>query len=99
MKSKQRSYFLLLAATAVIPIRATFAQDAARGQQLYETFCGSCHYERVHQRDRDRSLVRSLQDLDAQVRRWSAQTGKPMSQDDLVDIAAYLNRSHYRLEK
>ena len=75
------------------------AQDANRGRVLYETHCDSCHYERVHQRDRARSLVNALAELQAQVRRWAAQTGKPLGEDDLADIVDYLNRSHYRLEK
>ncbi len=75
------------------------AQDAGRGRELYETHCGACHYERVHQRDRARSLVQTLPDLRDQVRRWAGQAGKPLTADDLNDIAEYLNRSHYRLDK
>ena len=35
--------FLLLPAAAS-------AQDAERGRVLYQTYCGGCHYERVHDR-------------------------------------------------
>ena len=75
------------------------AQDAARGQDLYRTHCVSCHYESIHRRDPSRSLVRSLASLRIEVAKRAAQTGRPFTLEDLDDIAAYLNRSHYRLEK
>ena len=73
------------------------AQDAGRGKLLYETHCGDCHYERVHQRDRDKSAVRTLADLRDQVARRAAQTGRAFTLEDLGDIAEYLNRTYYRL--
>lgn len=85
---------LVLLALASLPAAA---QDAGRGKLLYDTHCGSCHYERVHQRDRDKSLVKSLSDLRDQVARRAALTGRPFTLSDLEDIAEYLNRSHYRL--
>lgn len=75
------------------------AQDPGRGKLLYETHCGDCHYERVHQRDRDKSRIQSLADLRDMVARRAAQTGRPFTLEDLGDIAEYLNRTHYRLTK
>jgi mono/diheme cytochrome c family protein len=75
------------------------AQDAERGRALYETHCLSCHYERIHNRDPARSLVRTMSDLRAEVARWAGQTGRPFTLQDLDDIAEYLNRTHYRLSK
>jgi mono/diheme cytochrome c family protein len=75
------------------------AQDARRGRQLYETHCISCHYEHVHERAQTNTRVHSLDDLRAQVRDWGKLTGQTFTQDDLDDIAAYLNESHYHLEK
>ncbi len=73
------------------------AQDAGRGKLLYETHCGDCHYERVHQRDRDKSAVHTLPDLRDMVARRAAQTGRPFTLEDLGDLAEYLNRSYYRI--
>lgn len=87
---------------ALLPLLAAHpaaAQDAARGRQLYETHCSDCHYQRVHQRERDKSLVRSMEDLRGQVARWAPQTRRPLSSQDLADIVDYLNGSYYRLEK
>jgi len=76
-----------------------WAQDAQRGGSLYEVHCLTCHYERIHKRDPSRSLVRSLAQLRVEVAQRATQTGQRFTIEDLDDIAAYLNRSHYRLEK
>jgi mono/diheme cytochrome c family protein len=87
---------LLLLAFA---LPAAQAQDAQRGRALYETHCLACHYERIHKRDPSRSPVRTLAQLRLEVARWAAQTPQRFTVEDLDDIAEYLNRSHYRLEK
>jgi hypothetical protein len=89
----------MLAFAALCCAQPTKAQDAVRGRDLYATYCGDCHYERVHERDRAKSRVQTLEELRGQVARWSAQTRRPLSAEDLVDIVDYLNRSHYRLDK
>jgi hypothetical protein len=75
------------------------AQDAERGRLLYETHCTGCHYERVHKRERDRAQVKTLAQLRVEVARRAADTRRPFSLEDLDDIAEYLNRSYYRMEK
>ncbi|MBI2752430.1 MAG: hypothetical protein HYX46_02790 [Betaproteobacteria bacterium] len=87
---------LLALAFAAFPASA---QDAARGRQLYETHCGGCHYERVHERARERSLVKSLAELRVEVVRRAQQTRQRFTIEDLDDLAEYLNRSHYKFEK
>jgi mono/diheme cytochrome c family protein len=89
-------FLILMAACFALP---AFAQDPERGKLLYETHCGGCHYERVHERDRGRSSVATLADLRDEVVRRAAQTGRPFTLDDLEDVAEYLNRSHYRLTR
>jgi mono/diheme cytochrome c family protein len=76
-----------------------WAQDARRGQLLYETHCLSCHYERIHSRDPSRSLVRTFTQLRLEVAQRAANTGQRFTIADLDDLAEYLNRTHYRLEK
>jgi mono/diheme cytochrome c family protein len=94
------SCLMLAAALAfpALPLPAA-AQDAQRGRTLYELHCLSCHYERIHQRDPSRSLIRTLAQLRVEVVQWAAQTKQRFTAEDLDDIAEYLNRSHYRLEK
>ena len=76
-----------------------YGQDAGRGKELYETHCGGCHYERIHERPRERSIVRSLAGLRVEVARRAEQAQRPLGIEDLDDIAEYLNRSHYKFEK
>ena len=71
------------------------AQDAERGRALYETHCGGCHYERVH--ERLKSDIKSLDDLREAVARWAPQTKRDFTPDELSDIIEYLNVSHYRI--
>ena len=75
------------------------AQDARRGRQLYETHCFSCHYERVHERAPERSRVHSLEELRKEVALRAGLTGQRYTQEDLADIVAYLDQSHYRFSK
>ena len=76
-----------------------WAQDAQRGRLVYETQCLTCHYERIHKRDPSRSLIRTIAQLRLEVAQRAANTGQRFTIEDLDDIAEYLNRSHYRLEK
>ena len=73
---------------------ASPAQDSERGRLLYETHCGACHYERVHQRIR--SDVKDLADLRDTVSRWASQTKHRFTLDELEEVVQYLNQSHYR---
>lgn len=75
------------------------AQDPERGRVLYETFCMTCHYERVHERPRERSAVKSLADLRAQVERWAPRTRMRFTGEDIADVVEHLNRSHYKLAR
>ena len=84
---------LASALLALLPLSVS-AQDAADGKVLYETYCGGCHYERVH--ERVRSDVRDLADLRDTVARWAAQTKRTYTLDELENITQYLNESHYR---
>lgn len=84
---------LLSVVLALAPL-AAWAQDPANGRALYEAYCGTCHYERVH--DRLRSAVHGLGDLRDMVARWAPQTKRRFTLDELEDIVQYLNESHYR---
>ena len=84
-----------LAGVALLLYAASaFPQDAERGKALYETHCGGCHYERVH--DRLRPAVKDLAGLRDMVARWAPQTKRAFTLDELEDITQYLNESHYR---
>jgi mono/diheme cytochrome c family protein len=69
--------------------------DMTRGRALYETHCIACHTEKVHWRDP--SLVRSWADLRAQVARFQRIAGQEWSEQEISDVAAYLNDQFYRM--
>lgn len=74
-------------------------EDKGRGRFLYETYCGSCHYEKLHERPRSRSLVKSMGDLRTQVIRWAPQTKHRFTSEEIEAVVGHLNRSHYKLDK
>lgn len=86
------AFALLLAMAAALPAQA---QDARRGRQLYETHCLTCHYEHVHERAPARSKVHSLEELKKEATLRAGLTGLRFTREDLDDIVAYLNQSHY----
>jgi mono/diheme cytochrome c family protein len=88
-----------LAALVLAFALSAAAQDPGRGRELYDTHCLGCHYERIHKRDPSRSLIRTPAQLRVEVAKWAEQTGRPFTLEDLDDIAAYLDRSHYRLQE
>jgi mono/diheme cytochrome c family protein len=71
------------------------AQDAERGKLLYDTHCGGCHYERVH--DRLRTKIFDLADLRDEVARWAPQTKHKFTLDEIEAVVQYVNTSHYRI--
>lgn len=89
----------MAAIVVVFSTQYVHAQDAAQGRELYETHCGDCHFQRVHERDRDKSRVQTREQLRVQVARWGAQTRRNFSAQEQADMVEYLDRSHYRLEK
>ena len=89
---------LLLAALLGTALAAQ-AQDARRGRQLYETHCLSCHYEHVHERAPERRVVKSLAQLRQEVARRALLTQVRFTREDLADVVAYLDQSHYHFTR
>jgi hypothetical protein len=75
---------------------AAAEQDLSRGRLLYETHCIGCHDKQVHWRER--RLAHDWPTLAAQVRRWQTNTGLGWSQDEIDDVAGYLNTTIYRFQ-
>lgn len=71
------------------------AQPGSRGQMLYGNHCGACHSAQMHWRDR--KLVTDWPSLKAQVRRWQGAAQLNWSDEDIDDVARFLNETHYRL--
>ncbi len=69
------------------------AADMLRGGELYGTYCIACHTAQVHWRDK--RLVQSWGDLRYQVSRWQKVAGQNWSEEEINDVAAYLNGLFY----
>jgi mono/diheme cytochrome c family protein len=78
---------------------AAFAQAAtetARGELLYATHCIACHSTQVHWREQ--KLARDWTTLRQQVRRWAGNAGLGWSDEEIADVARYLNATYYRFD-
>ena len=71
--------------------------DATRGELLYSMYCIACHNAQVHWRDR--KLATDWTSLQTEVRRWQKFSGLGWSDDDIAEVAQYLNTLHYRYPK
>jgi len=88
-------WFLLacLAAGALPAALAQPAAPAARGELLYSTHCIACHSQEIHWRQK--KLATDWASLNAQVRRWAGNGGLGWSDEEVGDVARYLNAVHY----
>jgi mono/diheme cytochrome c family protein len=89
---------LLLAACA-IACAGSLAQprqgpQPARGELLYSTHCIACHTTQIHWRAK--KVVVDWPSLKAEVRRWSGNGGLGWSEEEIVEVARYLNATIYR---
>jgi cytochrome c len=82
-----------LSAVCAAAARGAAAPSASRGELLYATHCVSCHDAQVHWRDR--RLAKDWTSLVAEVRRWQANAGLGWSDQEIVDVARYLNARYY----
>lgn len=74
----------------------SYAQEEhsqARGELLYSTHCNACHTSKVHWREQ--KLVTDWNSLVTQVRRWQYVTGLSWSEEEITDVAYYLNAIYY----
>jgi len=86
---------LLCAAAAAAVFTQTRGQPA-RGELLYSTHCIACHTAQVHWRDR--KLAKDWASLKHEVRRWADSAGLGWTEEEIADVARYLNAVHYRFE-
>jgi len=71
------------------------AQD--RGELLYATHCGACHTAQMHWR-----ASRSVTDwpsLKVEVHKWQVVASLGWTEDEVLDVARYLNDSIYHFDQ
>ena len=95
-----RSGTILLAAGIVaaahVAAQPQPAAPASRGELLYATHCIACHTTQIHWRQK--KLGTDWASLNAQVRRWAGNAGLGWSDEEIADVARYLNATFYRFE-
>lgn len=69
-------------------------QSESRGELLYSTHCNTCHTSQVHWREQ--KLVTDWKSLVTQVRRWQTIGGLTWREEEVSDVAHYLNAVYYR---
>jgi mono/diheme cytochrome c family protein len=89
----------LLLATSLVVVANAIAQpqsgpQSARGELLYSTHCIACHSAQIHWRAK--KMVVDWTSLKAEVRRWAGNGGLRWSDEEIVDVARYLNATVYR---
>lgn len=83
-----------LMATAHAP--SVLAENFARGQELYNHHCQSCHEDLLHARNRK---LKTLDALRKRIEDWAAHTGNPWKREEIDDVLYYLNKSFYRFDQ
>jgi len=66
----------------------------SRGQLLYENHCQECHTSVVHVREKHRA--RTMEELQGWVTHWAKELKLPWSEDEINDVADYLNERFYK---
>jgi len=69
------------------------AADTGRGKALYESRCDKCHDLSVHSRD-PRS-ARTFDHIRAFVARWDRELGAAWTDEEINEVARYLNDKYY----
>jgi mono/diheme cytochrome c family protein len=91
----KRWVFAVLLACLVVPA-VTDAKpkgDTPRGELLYTTHCIACHTDKIHWRDN--KAAKNWISLKAEVRRWQGIQGLVWSDNDVAEVARYLNARYY----
>jgi mono/diheme cytochrome c family protein len=65
----------------------------SRGELLYNNNCVACHNEKMHWRGN--KLVNDWDSLEAQVRRWQQASSLGWRDEDIMEVARYLNGRFY----
>jgi hypothetical protein len=74
-------------------VQAQNISSESRGELLYSTHCNACHSSVVHWRKQ--KLATDWESLKVQISRWQAFSKLNWSEEDIADVALYLNIHFY----
>ncbi len=88
------SFAVFVAVLAIgLAMRSASGADAGRGAALYESRCATCHSEAVHMRAK--RVATDFDDVRRWVVRWNGNLKLGWGDEELDDVAAYLNETYY----
>ena len=76
---------------------ATPASAQGRGEMLYAAHCSTCHTAQMHWRAS--RAVTDWASLKIEVRKWQVVASLAWTEDDVLDVARYLNDSIYHFDQ
>lgn len=87
---------LLLFLCCTMPgyLHAQQLPNQLRGELLYTTHCNACHKTEVHWREH--KLVTDWASLKHQIQRWQTNIDLNWSDEDIIDVAYFLNSNYYQ---
>jgi mono/diheme cytochrome c family protein len=94
MKVVMQSFLIfILVVLMTMFVHAEDESNQQRGELLYSTSCGGCHASSIHWRELN--LVTDWKSLKVQVTRWQAYSKLNWKEEDINDVALYLNANFY----
>ena len=93
---KSKLFGMVVSAFACLVIYPSISlAEFDRGEALYENHCKECHESWAH--TREGRNANTLDGLRQRVAAWSFHSGLDWSDDEINDVADYLNRRFYQL--
>ena len=92
-----RSADICICAALLFGAGPALAADPQQGKLLYETYCGTCHYEKLH--ERKTTDIKTMAALEVAIAKWALQVKRSFTPAELDDIAEYLDQSHYHVTR
>lgn len=93
MTQKWMVAFIVFWLGAIAAANAQTKSESTRGELLYATHCISCHSTQIHWRDK--KVAKDWGTLKAEVGRWQKASELGWSEEDVTDVARYLDTLHY----
>jgi mono/diheme cytochrome c family protein len=94
MAKRDAKVWLAVWLAGLVQAHAQGSDSATRGALLYETHCIGCHTSQMHWREN--RLAKDWPSLKLQINRWQKETALGWTEQEIVDVATYLNGLHYR---
>lgn len=90
---KQSIFMICLSFATNVLVLAEARPNEARGGLLYSTHCSACHNSTIHWREQ--KLATDWKSLKGQVKLWQGYANLHWSEEEIIDVTAYLNMHYY----